>query len=67
MALDSFLDRLVDAREATRLLSISVTTLYKFCRKGRLNRVKYGPRCTRFRMSEIQALIAGTGEKGVAQ
>lgn len=53
----TFADRLVSAREATHLLGISNTTLYKFCREGKLNPVKFSRRCTRFRVSEIQALI----------
>lgn len=56
-------DRLVTPREAAHLLGISITTLYKFCRQDKLTPVKHGPRCTRFRMSEIQALIAGGSAK----
>lgn len=50
-------DRLVTGREAAHLLGISITTLYKFCREGKLNPIKFSRRCTRFRVSQIQALI----------
>jgi excisionase family DNA binding protein len=59
MAKTQYIDRLVNAREATHLLGISNTTLYKFCQEGKLNPVKFSRRCTRFRVSEIQALIGG--------
>lgn len=55
----SLTDRLVTGREAAHLLGISITTLYKFCREGKLNPIKFSRRCTRFRASQIQALIGG--------
>lgn len=58
-------DRLITAREAMHMLSIGSTTLYKFCREGKLNPVKFSRRCTRFRVSEIQGLIAGSSAKEV--
>ncbi len=58
-------DRLVTAREAMYLLGIGSTTLYKFCRLGKLSPVKFGQRCTRFRRSEIQSLINGGNSAGV--
>jgi excisionase family DNA binding protein len=58
-------DRLVSAREAAHLLGVGNTTLYKFCRLGRLNPVKFGRRCTRFRLSEIKRLIRGTDQTEV--
>ena len=39
-------DRLVTGREAAHLLGISSTTLYKFCREGKLTAVKFSRRCT---------------------
>lgn len=47
------------------LLGIGSTTLYKFCRTGKLNPVKFSRRCTRFRISEIQALIHSVHVKEV--
>lgn len=64
MAKTQYIDRLVNAREATHLLGISNTTLYKFCREGKLNPVKFSRRCTRFRVSDIQALICANQEGG---
>lgn len=60
----TFTDRLISSREATHLLGISNTTLYKFCREGKLNPVKFSRRCTRFRVSDIQALISANQEGG---
>lgn len=59
-----FEDRLVTIREAMHLLSVGSTTLYKFAKLGKLSPVRFGRRCTRFRLSEVQALIGpstGTG------
>jgi predicted DNA-binding transcriptional regulator AlpA len=59
---------LLKPKDATRLCKIGTTTLYKWCREGKLTPIKFGPRCTRFRLSEVQALIdahAASGEKGV--
>ena len=61
----SLADRLVNARDAAHMLGVSVTTLYKFCREGKLNPVKFSRRCTRFRVSEIQGLITGGSAKEV--
>lgn len=60
MPINLYVDRLVTAREAMYLLGIGSTTLYKFCRNGKLIPVKFSRRCTRFRASEIQSLINGT-------
>lgn len=60
------LDRLVAAREAMHLLSVGSTTLYKFVKLGKLTPVKFGSRCTRFRLSEIVALICANAVPGGA-
>lgn len=59
-------DRLITVRETLLLLGIGSTTLYKFCRQGKLNPVKFSTRCTRFRMSEINAFI-DNAQKGGAK
>ena len=59
---------LIKPKDATRLCKIGTTTLYKWCREGKLTPIKFGPRCTRFRLSEVQALIdthASPTSKGV--
>jgi predicted DNA-binding transcriptional regulator AlpA len=61
------IDRLVTAREAMLLLGVRSTTLYKFCRNGMLSTVKFSQRCTRYRLSEIEALIDTATKKGGAQ
>ncbi len=63
---DTYADRLVAAREAMHLLCVGSTTLYKFAKTGKLNPVKFGRRCTRFRLSEVQALIT-SNKKGDQQ
>jgi predicted DNA-binding transcriptional regulator AlpA len=60
----SHLDRLITAREAMHLLGIGSTTLYKFCRQGNLNPVKFSKRCSRFRLSEIHAFINSVQKGG---
>lgn len=49
---------LTDIDGAKQLLAVGGTTIYKFCNEGKLTPIKFGRRCTRFRISEIQALIA---------
>jgi len=59
--------RLISPKVAQMALSVGSTTLYKLCRQGLLTPIKFGPRCTRFRLSEVQALIdshAVYGEQG---
>ncbi len=60
-----YADRLITAREALHLLSVGSTTLYKFCRQGKLTPVKFSRRCTRFRLTEIHELIASASAKVV--
>lgn len=48
---------LTDINGAKQLLDVGCTTIYKFCNEGKLTPIKFGRRCTRFRISEIQALI----------
>jgi len=48
---------LVTLKEAQIMLAVGSTTLYAWCRQGKLTPIKFGLRCTRFRLSEIQALI----------
>lgn len=42
---------------AKTALKVGTTTIYKFCKEGKLTPIKFCPRCTRFRLSEILALI----------
>lgn len=57
---------LFTAREAKAYLRIGTTTLYKLCKEGKLTPIKFGRRCTRFRLSDVKALIdAATAEGGV--
>ena len=48
---------LLSSKQAQQALCIGSTTLYKLCAEGKLSPVRFGQRCTRFRVSEIQALI----------
>ena len=51
------LPTLVDIKVTKHALNVGTTTIYKWCRDGLLTPIKFGPRCTRFRLTEIQALI----------
>ncbi len=51
-------DYLTDARNAKRLLGVGLTSIYKWQRSGALPAIKFGKRCTRYRLSDIEALIA---------
>lgn len=54
---DQIFSKLVSRKEAQRTLSVGSTTLYKWCHEGKLTPIKFGPRCTRFRLAELEALI----------
>jgi len=57
---------LLSPKQAQHALCIGTTTLYKFCDEGKLTPIKFSRRCTRFRLSDVQALIdahAASGEK----
>lgn len=54
---DNLLDeRLVSAKEAAKLLSLSLSMLYKMGEDGRLRKVQIG-RAVRFKYSEIRKLL----------
>jgi predicted DNA-binding transcriptional regulator AlpA len=48
---------LLDLEATKKALDIGTTTIYKWCSEGLLTPIKFGKRCTRFRLSEIHALI----------
>jgi excisionase family DNA binding protein len=52
-------DRLLRATEAAAMLGASKSTVWRFARMGKLHAVKVSERITGFRLSEIQALVAG--------
>lgn len=58
---------LVSLKETCRILAVGSTTIYLWCRQGKLTAYKFGSRCTRFRLSEIEALINAHATKGGAQ
>jgi excisionase family DNA binding protein len=49
--------RLVDTREAARLLSVSPRTLWNLRARGELRCVRLGARKLRYRLSDIRRLI----------
>lgn len=48
---------LLDLKATKKALTVGTTTIYKWCSEGLLTPIKFGNRCTRFRLSEIHALI----------
>lgn len=52
-------DSLHRAPATAKRLAISVATLWRWAKQGKLTAVKLSDRVTGFRESEIQALIAG--------
>lgn len=58
---------LITPKNTTDLCKIGTTTLYKWCREGKLTPIKFGSRCTRFRLSEVQALIDAHAVSGGAK
>jgi hypothetical protein len=60
---------LLSPKQAQHALCIGTTTLYKFCDEGKLTPIKFSRRCTRFRLSDVHALIdahSSSANKGVA-
>ena len=55
-------DRILRAPAAAEVLGISKSTVWRYARLGKLNPVKLSERVTRFRQSEVQALIAGAAK-----
>jgi len=49
---------LLDVREAAALLGISPGSLYHWLSQGRIPFVRLGPRCVRFRQSDIEHWVA---------
>ncbi len=48
---------LVKVREAAQLLGVSVRTLYAWMSGGRVQSVRFGKRCTRIPMAEVERLM----------
>lgn len=48
---------LTSPQGASTRLHVGTTTIYKLVKQGKLTPIKFGRRCTRFRLSEIEALI----------
>lgn len=61
---------LLDVRGAAALLGISPGTLYHWLSEGRVNCVRLGPRCVRFRKRDLEEWISqktvGTKEAQIA-
>jgi len=69
MSATNFHLSLLRSKEAQQALGIGATTLYKWCRQGLLTPIKFSRRCTRFKASEVHALIAAhaaPASKGVS-
>jgi excisionase family DNA binding protein len=54
------LDGLLTREEAAKLLSCSIETCKRLEKRGKIPRVQLGQRAVRYRMSDLQSLIAGT-------
>ena len=50
--------QLLDVREAAALLKISPGSLYHWLSQGRIPVVRLGPRCVRFRRSDLEEWIS---------
>jgi len=56
---------LVSAEELARLLSVSTVTIYDWVRKGKLPQpIRFGRRCSRWRLSEVEAAIDRLAQQG---
>ena len=52
----------IDIRELSALLGISVGTLYHWVSQGRIPCVRFSQRCLRFSLPEIKRWLAGLNE-----
>jgi len=48
---------LINAREVSRRLNITVWTVYDFARRGILPSIRMAPKCIRFDSQDIEAFI----------
>lgn len=53
-------DRLLDVREAAEMLGLKPSTLYQWAYERRIPVVKLFGRALRFRVSDLQKLVAGS-------
>jgi excisionase family DNA binding protein len=51
-------EALLTTTTACAVTGLSTATLYRLAAAGKLKPVKMGPRCTRWRASDVQAFIA---------
>ena len=51
------------AHRTAEILDVSIATVWRWARQGRLTPIKIGPRTTVFIESEVQALLTGAGPK----
>ena len=63
----SVTDRLLDVNEAAAMLGLSPKTLYQWAYERRVPVVKLFGRALRFRLSDIQALIAKSVRPAIAE
>lgn len=53
------MEKLIDIKEAARLLAVSTRTIRRYVEAGKLRQVKLSNRCVRFEASEIRRLLKG--------
>jgi excisionase family DNA binding protein len=51
-------DRLAPAREIAAMLGVSRSTVLRLVERGELVPVRLSARCTRYRVSDVEALVA---------
>jgi excisionase family DNA binding protein len=55
-------DRLAPASEVAAILGVSRSTVVRLAERGDLVAVRLSPRCTRYRLRDVDALIARLSE-----
>lgn len=48
---------LIDLRQASEMLGVTVQTLRRWCKQGRLTYIKLGPKCVRVRRADVEAFL----------
>lgn len=60
-------DRLLSMKEVQGLIGMGPSSIYAWARDGRfVQPIRLGARCTRWKLSQVQAWIAAQGDEGKA-
>lgn len=57
-------NRLLTGREVAQMCGVAAETIQKWARAGKLAAVRLSPRCIRFKLADVDRLLAGGDGRG---